>query len=475
MTRSSRCKFFACGLAVVVALFAAWSAWPQATETDPIFAGDFVDPATGEVVELQPGAPWIQPGPDGDFGDEDDVVDFSHLGDVDLVIRAGRLGFEGPIPATSPLIGDIPVTVAEPFGEGVPVEFVVVPSNGMTPPDAGQPILSPLLEGAPVLVIAFADLDGDGFIGVTHLDGDFTDDAVEAREVDPVGRQFAFFQDGQAAGKLRIAVGSPRENLRIALTAVAYVGLTRDDFFGGVVPDGPAVMTRLPTFPRTDPDRVIDGNLPPAADPDSPIGVEIEDEFTPDPAAPYGETFTLPTDGSDPSVDIAIALSGSVSHFGFARRVTPALFDDDLGGPLRLGLDEAGRLSLLEILDPFALDGGGAALLRLVPLDRLGNIAALAVARQVAIVAGGGLAIVSPDLDGDPSQEVIQVSGPEGAVVQISGAGSLMAEVVPEPGSALLGLVALAVVTGIARARRAVGGRSAHRVHAQRMGLAAAR
>ena len=454
MTRARRTVSIVQGVTALAGTLLASSAWPQATAPDPIFEGDFVDPALGEVVELQPQAPWIQPGPDGDFGDDDDIIDMGVQGDVDLVIRAGLLGFEGAIPPTSPIRGDIPVTFAEPFAEGVPVEFVVVPTNGLSPPDEGVPIVSPELEGAPVLVVAFADLDGDGYIGVTYLDGDLTDSDLEERELDDVGRQFAFFRDGQAAGELRISVGSPLENLRIALTAAAYVGPTRPDFFGGVVPDGPAVMTRMPMFPRTDPDDVIGGDFPPPADPDSLIGVEVEDEFTPEPADAYGEFFTLPTDGSEASTDIAIARSGSVSHFGLARTVVPAVFDGDLGGPVRPGVDAAGRARLLEILDPFQLDAGGGMLVWLVPLDRMGNVALTTTSREVILVAAGGLEIISPDLDDDASQELIELSGSAGARLHLAGAGSLATEVLlPEPGSAFLGLAALTALAGIARVR----------------------
>jgi hypothetical protein len=49
-----------------------------------------------------------------------------------------------------------------------------------------MPILSPELEGKPVLVIAFADLDDDGFVGVTELDGDPLDWVIKESELEPV-------------------------------------------------------------------------------------------------------------------------------------------------------------------------------------------------------------------------------------------------------------------------------------------------
>ena len=58
MTRARRTVSIVQGVTALAGTLLASSAWPQATAPDPIFEGDFVDPALGEVVELQPQAPW---------------------------------------------------------------------------------------------------------------------------------------------------------------------------------------------------------------------------------------------------------------------------------------------------------------------------------------------------------------------------------------------------------------------------------
>lgn len=434
----------------LVAVFAAPQvAWTQTGGSDPIFDGDFREPQTLEIVELQPGVPWIQAGLDGQLGTPDDIIG-PVVGDIDLVIRSGLMAFQGAIPLTSPNRGAIPLAIVEAFAGGTPVPFVVVPSDGLTPPAAGMPILSPELEGKPVLVIAFADLDNDGFVGVTELDGDPFDGLIEESELEPVGRRFAFFQDGQASGELFVGVGAPPgRDLRLVLTAIAYVGPTSPDFFGGVVPQGPAVMTRQPALLRTAPDAVLEGRLPPPPNPDEPVGVQIEDHFTPDPTMAYGEAFSLPTDGSDASFDIVASRSGRLAGFGIARPVDTALFDPLRSLPLRPGFSSAGVPALLEILNAFDLTAEDVAhgSLRLLPLDQLGNVAEPAETQAIFLVASGDLSILSPDLDQDPSREVVAVSDAAGTAIELGGAGSLGIEsLVPEPSKLALELAALLVL-----------------------------
>jgi len=461
-------------LAVVflIGVLAPQAAWSQAGGGDPIFDEDFRHPQTTEIVELQPDVPWIQPGDDGRLGTADDDVDPLVQGDIDIVVRSGLMAFGGAIPPTSPDRGAIPLAIVEAFGNGTPVPFVVVPSDGLDPPTAGTPILpSPGLEGNPVLVIAFADLDDDGFVGITELDGDAFDSDIEERELDPVGRRFAFVENGQAGGELFVSVGAPPgRELRLVLTAVAYVGPTNPDFFGGVVPEGPAVMSRLPAFMRTAPDDVIEGSLPPPANPDETVGVQIEDVFTPDPGMGYGEAFTLLTDGSGVSFDIATSRSGGLAGFGIARPVDTALFDPLRALPLRPGFASPGVPALLEILNAFDLSTADVnqGSLRLVPLDRLGNVTIPTETQQVFLVASGALSIVSPDLDQDPFREVIPVSDAAGEAVELNGSGTLGIEIlVPEPSMLTMQITALLLVAVLVQSRsslrRARLGRTAHR------------
>ena len=263
---------------------------------DPMIDGDWVLAPAVRLIELQPGLARLLPGPDAELGTDDDVLAEATVGDVDLVARAGMSDFVGPFPDPAPLRGPLPEAVAEPFAGGVPIAFVVAASDGSPAPAEGAPVVSPSLEGMPILVVAFADLDGDGFVGITSLDGDPFDDALEEAELEPVGRRFALMSGGRAAGLLHLAVGGPgAAPVRVVLAAAAFLGPFDPDFRGGTVPIGRAVMTRFPFPPVTDPERVVDGNLPGPAEPDSLVGIEIKDEFTPDPERHVsGEAYTLP-------------------------------------------------------------------------------------------------------------------------------------------------------------------------------------
>jgi hypothetical protein len=395
---------------------------------DPMLDGDPLDPATNRVAEIVPGAPWIQPGPDGEMGSDDDVVRTDVIGDIDLVLRSGITHFTGPIPDPTARTGPMPLGVAEPFGSATAVDFVVTASDGATDTPYGNPVAAPSLEGVGIFAVAFGDLDGDGFVGITHLDGDPLDAAIEEAELDPVGSRLVPAQAGLASGALRIGAGGPTgAELRVALAAGAYAGPLDPAFFGGAVADGPAVMTELPFLPRLAPDKLIDGDLPEPIHPDRPAAVEVEGDFEPDPGDPaIGEAFTLHTDGSDPSIDLARVHSGQFSRFGLAQTPDPLQYWAISVRPLRLGLDAAGRPAPYEILQRLMVADDGSAsqvTLRLVPLDRLGNVSDLVAAGSVTIRSGGTVRIARPDFDGNPFSETLQVPDARGVEVVLDDAG----------------------------------------------------
>jgi len=382
------------------------------------------------IAEIVPGVPWLKPGPDGVFGTPDDESR-APIGDVDLIVRGGMSNFAGPFPETSPRRGAVlPAALTEPFGEGQGIDFVVAASDGREPAPYGTPTVSPSLDGAPILVAAFEDLDGDGFIGVTHLDGDSGDAALEEAELIPVGRSLGIMTAGRASGHIAIEAGGPiGTRARIALTAAAWAGKFHADFFGGNIPDGPAVMTRIPFLPMTAPGVVLEGgaNGPGPAQLGALIGAEIKPQFVPEPSSPlYGEAFTLPTDGSEPSTDIATARSGAFSAFGIARVPDPNAYRALPLRPLRLGLDALGHPSPREIVHTlFVADDGGATstVLSVVPLDRLGNITEAPSSSVVELRTQGTLRIVSPDTDGDPTREHVVVSDARGTQIVVDDAG----------------------------------------------------
>jgi hypothetical protein len=461
---------------------------------DAMLHGDALDPATGRAAEIVPGAPWIEPGPDGRFGSADDVVHADIIGDVDIVVRSGvtklvgdavvtaadvqliqaqfnndcnldptldcsadlngdnlvnvadfqilalQLGndcnvnpdlacsadFDSRIPATH-TPATAPTSVADAFGLGVPVDFVVSASDGVRPP-AGRPVDAPSLEGVPILVMAFADLDGDGFVGITHLDGDTTDLEIEDAELSPVGRRYAIAAGGLASGSIQVPVGGPAgAETRVVLAAAAYAGPFDPAFFGGSVPDGPTVMTHLPFLPRTEPVDVLGGALRGPADPFDRVGAEASAAFTPRPADPQlGEAFTLRTDGSTASVDLVLAGSGAAVRFGLAQAPNPATYRFIESRPLRRGLDENGAPATYEILQHLVVADDGAAsqtTLRVVPVDRLGNVADLEAAASVRVRSTGPVRIVSPDADGSPLTETLVVSDARGVQIVVDDLG----------------------------------------------------
>jgi hypothetical protein len=397
---------------------------------DAMLDGDLTLAGTGELLEVPAGTPGVLPGADG-VVDRDDVVCSYCFGDVDIVVRTGttEIGASFPKASIQKGVAQLPLAVAEPFGDGTPVTFVVGASDGRTPPAAGRPVAPPSLEGAPVLAVAFADLDGDGRIGVTLLDGDATDVEIEEQEQEPIGRRFALASGGRAPGGLFVAAGGPSgARLLVALGAAAYAGPFRAQHFGGRVPDGPMVMTQLPFVPRTDPDAVIDGPAPGPASPDALTGAEVGVAFPPDPARPVVlERFTLDPANPDASIDFARAASGAFARFGLAQVPSPATYRALPRRPLRPGLDGAGARRVYEIVEQMIVPDDGAAsqaATRVVPLDRLGNVADLAGSHAVAVRAGGGARIASSDGDDDAGGQssTLSIANARGAALALDDA-----------------------------------------------------
>ncbi len=399
---------------------------------DALQSTDWYDLVLERTLELQPGEPLLAAGPDGELGTADDVLHAYIAGDLDLVVRSGIQGFSGPIPPPTALTpgGAVPVAVAEPLGAGSTVDFVVVASDGAAEPAYGNVASPAYLEGLPLLVLAFADLDGDGYVGVTNLDGDPLDNSVEEAELEPVGRRFAIASAGQAAGSLAVEVGGPPgAEIDVVLAAAGWAGPLDPGYMGGNVPKGPAVMTALPIKPRTDPLSILPGGASHTPLPSSPldlVGVQISDLFTPDPAAIYGETYTLELDALHPSNDRATLAAGGFSRFGIATTPDPTIFEAVAGRSLRRGLDAAGQPATFVVPNRVLVrdDGGaGETAVRVVPLDRLGNVSDLPAPALVSLVTQGGVRIVSPDVDGDPYFEELLVSDPRGVEVLLDDGG----------------------------------------------------
>lgn len=385
-----------------------------------IFDSDPVDPATGRPYAILPGMPLILPQPDGKF--DPPIVVPAVVGDVDLVVRAAHLGV-GPL--MPPPVGAPPVAVAGGVHlvPGSEIPFTVIASDGG--PGLGIPLGGTSLDGIPVVVVAFADLDGDGVVGPTPHDGVLDDGREEQEAVFPVGRQVAVFSGGVAEGSVAVWKAAPasRGGLGILLTAMAYVGPFRPTFLSGNVPDGPGVATLLPMFPRLDPRRVIDGEgRGGPADPDERLGFELEPAFPVPVQDPVlGTPFAIPLDGTSPTIDRARSVAGPVSRVRFLQPAGLGGFSDDVEAPLR----PAGSGTLLEPVPSITVadDGpGGGVAVRLYAVDRLDNVTD-PTGQAVTVFAGTGLVIVDPDTDGDPSREDVLLTSAAGVPLVIDDAG----------------------------------------------------
>lgn len=364
-------------------------------DSDWITQGDPIDPDTGLIYEIVPGTPRIAAGPDGEFDTADDVIG-PEVGDIDLVIRSVA-SILGTIPPTAPLRagGAIPTVLAEMALPGAGIPFTVAGSTGVLP--LASAAAQPYFPGHPILVMAFADLDGDGYIGITLLDGDRLDFEIEEAELVPVARRYATVDSHVASGELFVPIGGPPgAELDIVLAAVTYSGPRLAGFLGGGVPVGPAIMTRLPFPPQT---ALIDvvGDLPGQAGSNALVGPEIKPLVDPDPANPrIGEAFTLRLDGSQPSIDLARVESREFVRFGFGLRPDLLTYSHMASRPLRPGLGDAGERVVYEMLHHLTIpdDGpAGSTTLRILPIDRMGNIAALPHSVTVELVASGSIQI----------------------------------------------------------------------------------
>ena len=417
------------GLAAALAL--------AATSDYGVLTGrDWVDPRTGRAAEIIPGAPFVAPGPDGW---DEPVIDPAVVGDEDLVVRTGTTSLPRlAIPAPSLLRGVQPRAVAEPLGEGARIAFSAMGASAHPLWPNGSPLVPygvrtwAELEGRHVAVVAFADLDGDGYVGLTRLDGDAGDDEIEEAELVPVGKHLFIGIGGAVQGWLSVAVGGPTgAPLRVAVAAGAYLGDFDPGYMDGALPNGPAVFTHLPFHPVTDPSQILGGYVEPPnpANPLELLGVDVRVGLEPDPGDPrYGEAYTLRLDGSDRTVDTADVHSGAPAGFAIARTPDPGARYDTEDLKLRPALDPTGARTLYElprhaVLRSASLAGGEAV--RLVPVDRLGNVADLAAPATVAVRATGWLRIAAPDVDGDPSFEPVVVDDARGAplLLRVGGLG----------------------------------------------------
>ncbi len=404
---------------LVVAAFAvlagAMTGLTSRAEAYAVFAGDPVDPDTDLPWTILPGVPLILPQNNGKY--RPPIIDTGVTGDVDLVVREGHVVVGPTMPDTAAVVETVVAGGAH-VASGSEIPFTVIASDGT------NPALGTDMDGLPVIVAAYADLDGDGVVGPTDADG-ASDDGRERQESDfLVGRQVAFFSNGVARGSVAAWKAAPASagGLRVVLVAATYVGPMA--LYGGNVPDGPAVATLFPFFPNLDPDRVIDGGHVGPASETEPLGVVFEMAFDVPVGDPVlGTPFALPTDGSSPTIDRASSVSGPAVRL---RSVAEAPVSGWVNGVESTILRGASGVLLEPRASASVADdgpGGTTATLRLVPVDVLGNVTDPPPAMTAQVRAGAGLAIVSPDTDGDTTRETLSIGSAAGVEVVVGDAG----------------------------------------------------
>lgn len=393
----------------------------------PVFTGDPIDPATGQAWPIQPGLPLIDLGPDGRFGTADDVYDPATVGDVDAVLRTGGTYSGGPIVAPAAGVVAAPEVVAGGHHGGTLVPYRLIVSDGSTPPAAGQPLLGPELDLRRGLIVAFPDLDGDGFLGPTPGAAPLDLQVQRQEALTLAGRTMVELTGGIGAGEMGVSVAAPASagGLGMLVAGGCVTGATPN-----LYTDGPMIMTRLPFLLPRDPLKLVGGEATGPIDAINLVDLEIGTGslFIPPPNHPVlGTPFAVPLDGSSISTDLLRAVSGPAVGAGFGALLDRATFKARLGAVVRPLVHGPGQRDLMTPVDALSLPADGAGNGRTVlvyPADLAGNQTdpppgGLSVTLEV----GPGLVIAAPNTDGDPRHETLTFSSATYVAVTVDDAG----------------------------------------------------
>ena len=411
----------ALALAVALALLA-----PAARgAAQSVFLGDPIDPATGLAYSILPGVPLLYPGADGRYGTADDVIDSGLVGDVDLVVRTAPVLSSAVIPAPAPGVAAAPSAVAGGLvgGAGSQAAFFLAFSDGATTPVAGNALLGPELDHRRALVVAYADLDGDGWIGPTATSAA---DQIQIRRQEALtfaGRTMAEFAGGVASGQLGLVFGLPASvgGLGVVVGGGAATGATPN-----LYADGPWVTTLLPYMIPLAQGAVVGGEPTGPLDPLGLVDLELSGGavYLPAPNDPkLGTPYAIPLDGSSPSVDLVRSLSGRPAGAGFAVPVDPATYVAQWQHVIRPIVGPTGAREIVEPLTAATVDG--TTDIALFPADLLGNAADPPPGgTAITVEVGPAVRITAPDGDGDPSRETIVFASPRAVTLTLASNGA---------------------------------------------------
>ncbi len=368
-----------------------------------VFTGDPVD-GGGIPYEILPGQPLVTAGPDARLGTADDVVSPGVVGDIDMVVRLGAVPASGPIPPTAPSRQAVATATAGLRGAGVAIPFAVYLSDGAT--SGSQPYGSLLaaadMAGLPVIVVLYADRDGDGFIGPRGKDP--RRDVRALAELEPVGTEVALFDAaGRASGTVMTTVGGPpsKGGVTVVATATGFTGAYDPGFLDGNVPTGPAITTAQPFLPERDPARIFTDVGP--LEVDGTLNPRLRAAAIPDPHGAL--VLALGAKKPGPTVDVARAIAGPAVC---ARVVEPARGRGLPVEPPSLALGTA--------------SSAGRAKLVVVAVDRFGNPTDPAPGMAVRLVTDAPLAI-TPDENAAPAVEDVAIGSAKGAKVTLTATG----------------------------------------------------
>ena len=391
----------------------------------PVFSGDPCDPVSGPLP-MMPGLPLVLPsdGPQGHWTAGPPAVTSLLTGDVDLAVRVGTFATDTEVP---PPAGDAnSVMVLENIagggasGQGLPVPFTVFVTDGPGALTYGAPLGG--LDQRPVVVFGYADLDGDGTIGPTDTDGKGDNELEKQEAVGHVGRQMGQIDVDRFSNSLAVRVGAPASigGLRIGLVSGMYTGSDP----GRLWSDGTPIFTNWPFFPPLDPVAVVflDEPNPPDSNGPNILFYQPSQFFLPKPdTADLVESFALATDGSNASTDQFVSVSGAAVGVRLFRDVTPANFTASSRLVVRPAPTIIGNGRVM--VSPVGEVGvkiGREVKIRVLAVDALGNIADPPISGISArLEAEGGLKILSPNSDGDPYGETLDVTSARGVTVRL--------------------------------------------------------
>lgn len=393
-----------------------------------VFSGDPCDPITGPYPMI-PGLPLVLPadGVTGDWKSGLPSVNTGFSGDVDLAVRVGDHAAATVVPAPAGSAMNPGFVTNEAGGggalQGNSIEFTVLVTDGPGMEPYGSVLTGTELDARPVAVFAYADLDNDGTIGPNSSDG-AADNSIEKQEaISHVGRQVGQLADGRFTNLLAVRVGAPASigGLKIGLAAGGYTGDDPDLLWS----NGTPMFTSWPFFPPLDPLQIVFLDEPNPPDPDGPniLFYQTSKFFLPPPATPnLVDAFAMPLDGSNVSTDQFVSVSGAVTGARFYRDVSAANYSPSSLLTARVAPTADGMSrTLVQPLTDLVVERGDVVVVRLLPIDSLGNVADPPMGGfSVKIAVTGGLHIVSPDLNSDSSFEILSLDDAKGINVTLT-------------------------------------------------------